>query len=46
MYLPRSEIVELDMPVGDGMKTIISCGAVLPVWPSAGEARAALSDKR
>lgn len=46
MYLPRSEIVELDMPVGDGMKTIISCGAVLPVLPSAGEARAALSDKR
>ena len=32
MYLPRSEIVELEMSVGDGMKTIISCGAVLPAW--------------
>jgi uncharacterized membrane protein len=34
MYLPRAEIVELDMPVGDAMKTIISCGAVLPAWPN------------
>lgn len=42
MYLPRSEIVELDMPVGDGMKTIISCGAVLPSWSSPESARAAL----
>lgn len=30
MYLPRSEIIELDMSVGDGMKIVISCGAVLP----------------
>ena len=32
MYLPRTEIIELEMSVGDGMKTIISCGAVLPAW--------------
>ncbi len=30
MYLPSSEIIELDMSVGDGMKIVISCGAVLP----------------
>ncbi len=42
MYLPRTEIIELEMSVGDGMKTIISCGAVLPAWPSASAAKAAL----
>jgi uncharacterized membrane protein len=42
MYLPRTEIVELDMPVGDGMKTIISCGAVLPSWSDPAKAKAAL----
>jgi len=43
MYLPAAELVELDMSVGDGMKTVISCGAVLPVWPDPAAARAALS---
>lgn len=43
MYLPRTEIIELEMSVGDGMKTIISCGAVLPSWPNAAAARAALN---
>lgn len=42
MYLPRTEIVELDMSVGDGMKTVISCGAVLPHWSSADAAKAAI----
>ncbi len=42
MYLPRSEIVELEMPVGDAMKTIISCGAVLPAWSDPASAKAAL----
>jgi uncharacterized membrane protein len=42
MYLPTAEIIELDMPVGDGMKTIISCGAVLPAWPDPATAKAAL----
>jgi len=32
MYLPAAEVIELDMSVGDGMKTVISCGAVLPSW--------------
>src|SRR5580692_11361785 len=34
LMLPRAEIVELDMAVGDGMKMIISGGAVVPTWPS------------
>lgn len=42
MYLPRSEIVELDLPVGDAMKTIISCGAVLPAWSDPAAAKEAL----
>ena len=36
LLLPRNEIVELDMSVGDGMKMIISGGAVVPPWPPAG----------
>ena len=34
IMLPRHEIVELDMSVGDGMKMIISGGAVVPPWPA------------
>ena len=32
--LPHHEIVELEMTVGDGMKMIISGGAVVPPWPA------------
>jgi len=46
MYLPRGEVVELDMSVGDGMKTVISCGAVLPTWRDPAAARAALETRR
>ena len=46
IYAPRSEIIELDMSVGDGMKTVISCGAVLPSWSSADSARAALRSEK
>lgn len=35
VMLPREEVVELDMSVGDGMKMIISGGAVMPPWPGA-----------
>lgn len=42
MYLPRAELIELEMSVGEGMKTIISCGAVLPSWPDVRSARNAL----
>lgn len=40
LMLPKSEIVELDMPVGEGMKMIISGGAVVPTWPAVEAARA------
>ncbi len=42
MFLPAADIVELEMTVGDGMKTVISCGAVLPAWPDADSAKVAL----
>jgi uncharacterized membrane protein len=42
MYLPKAELIELDMSVGEGMKTVISCGAVLPAWSNAEGAKAAL----
>jgi uncharacterized membrane protein len=34
IMLPRHEIMELEMSVGDGMKMIISGGAVVPAWPA------------
>lgn len=34
LMLPRHEVVELEMTVGDAMKMIISGGAVVPPWPS------------
>jgi uncharacterized membrane protein len=34
IMLPRQDIIELEMTVGDGMKMIISGGAVVPPWPS------------
>jgi uncharacterized membrane protein len=33
LMLPRRDAIELDMTVGDGMKMIISGGAVVPPWP-------------
>jgi uncharacterized membrane protein len=42
IYVPSNKVVELDMSVGDGMKVVISCGAVLPSWPDAASAKAAL----
>lgn len=35
VMIPRDKIVELDMTVGDGMKMIISGGAVIPPWTPA-----------
>lgn len=32
LMLPRTDVVELEMSVGDGMKMIISGGAVMPEW--------------
>jgi len=35
LMVPRGSVVELDMAVGDGMKMIISGGAVVPPWEPA-----------
>lgn len=34
LLMPKEKIVELEMSVGDGMKMIISGGAVVPTWPA------------
>jgi uncharacterized membrane protein len=36
VMLPRRDIIELEMSIGDGMKLIISGGAVTPPWPMVG----------
>jgi uncharacterized membrane protein len=43
IFVPCRELIELEMSVGDGMKTVISCGAVLPAWPDAETAKTALA---
>jgi uncharacterized membrane protein len=35
LMLPKRDAIELDMTVGDGMKMIISGGAVVPTWQAA-----------
>lgn len=42
LMLPREEIIELEMTVGEGMKLIVSGGAVSPPWP---ESSAATPDR-
>jgi len=39
IMVPRTDVVELDMSVDDGLKMIISAGVMVPTWspPSAGE---------
>lgn len=37
VMLPKNKIVELDMSVGEGMKFVISGGAVVPPWPMDGK---------
>jgi uncharacterized membrane protein len=41
VMLPHEHITELDMSIGDGMKLIISGGAVSPPWPMTAEQRLA-----
>ena len=35
LMLPRNEVIELEMNTGDGMRMILSGGAVVPPWPPA-----------
>lgn len=44
--LPKSEIIELDMSVGEGMKMVISGGAVVPPWPAGAEAPVTVTNPR
>lgn len=44
-YVPAAELIELELSVSEAMKTVISCGAVLPAWPSAAAAQAALTPR-
>ncbi len=46
LMLPRSEIIEMDMSVGEGMKLIISGGAVVPPWPGPAPAAPATPARR
>ena len=39
LILPPQDVVEIDMSVGEGMRMIISGGAVVPPWPAAEAAR-------
>jgi uncharacterized membrane protein len=34
IMVPRRDVIEMDMSIADGMKLIISGGAVMPVWPA------------
>jgi uncharacterized membrane protein len=34
IFVPRHELVELEMSAGDAMKLVISGGAVVPPWPT------------
>jgi len=43
LLIPKDEIIELEMSVGDGMKLVISGGAVVPPWPTQKDARASVS---
>jgi uncharacterized membrane protein len=36
LMLPKHEIIELEMSVGDGMKMVISGGTLTPPWPANG----------
>jgi uncharacterized membrane protein len=36
LMLPKHEIIELEMSVGDGMKMVISGGTLTPSWPAGG----------
>jgi uncharacterized membrane protein len=42
MYVPSAEIIELGLSVGEGMKIVISCGAVLPHWSNPAAAKTTL----
>jgi len=40
IFVPRQELIVLEMSAGDGMKLIISGGTVVPPWPTAAAGKA------
>jgi uncharacterized membrane protein len=44
LFVPRSELIELDMSVDEGLKMIISLGVVVPRWRSPEAARLAAQE--
>ncbi len=38
LMVPRDDLIEMDMTIGEGMKLIVSGGAVTPPWPPAAAA--------
>lgn len=45
LFFSPAEIIELAMSAGDGMKMVISGGAMIPTWPDAASAQAELKAK-
>lgn len=39
LFVPRKDVIELDMPIDDALKMIISLGVVVPKWHEAHPAR-------
>lgn len=46
MFVPKHELVPLDMPVDEGLRMIISLGVAVPRWKSPEAARASLAPPR
>ena len=45
LFLPQSDLIELDMSVGDAMKLVISAGLVYPNVKDADQPRLPLDDE-
>lgn len=46
LFVPKNELVPLDMPVDEGLRMIISLGVAVPRWKSPDAARASLAPPR
>jgi uncharacterized membrane protein len=46
LFVPRDELVPLDMPVDQGLRMIISLGVAVPRWQSPADAKASLAPPR
>jgi uncharacterized membrane protein len=43
LFVPKEDLVPLDMPVDEGLRMIISLGVAVPRWQSAEAAKASLA---